>query len=1003
MKVLTRVKKGLLKKAVSMLVAVCLLVGIANIPAYSAVKALNIANDTQGYNLQTEYLTPAQAAKKALEQTKSKTKTTKAKTATTVVSATVKNDSSLLSSAYTDDKDSKYNKTMDMINELSKKELESSVIKMVDKTKTFLSEIVNSGMSTEKIDSYIEQAYSIFSSIMKDNNYISLHPAAVGLHLGMRFNNTVYPLKSFVESIEGVVVYSDKGFEAINGLAKNLGLDQNTAFEQFTKAGVTKEQLDKVADTLINQINKGENFITSSVASLSKYLNADEKLVAVQQLAVAITKGSDINSNSSLEEQLSVIKMNGKTNSDIYTNCTLDELISNLKIGEGAILKVQTQKGDSSISVIKQSDNSFVVRDEDFVISPKTSDGTVVFTGVVDCVYTEAEFKKLMSYQTASFTFTLPNGMKGSGTRLIDYKATNGEGKINFISNSAGIKEKEQARLQSKYVDLIDNLINILVTNSNTPKLGKTWLKQAKILVNNIFNGQDGIAEKEAKLKEALSSMQTIADNNAWVSILMQESSKGTVFSSLSSVLKTDKTIKEAVYPMFENYVQPAISAINNMLKSDDSSDATKAVLNSVKNLMETKLDEVITLANSGKDFSQQQQWLNNALSSIQTIQENNASISILEQETATGKVFSSLRETLENTTTYKAYQKYEEEGSDFMRRLAKYVNVVEDVIYDAFVQLDVTLEKLNKAIPTLSDLMDKGASFFNCASLAVSKYLSINKTLAGIQNLAADIALGNPLGVDKTNTLATNISGEIKVLRANGHEKADEVMFDDVDKLMAGLKVGESAILTVYCYDLGGHAITVKKEANGYGVFDVNRNGGEEVIYTAENFKKVMTGAKDTVVEGKTTDGRTFSSKVYYNAITTKQKYVINGTNITVKWETGVYAIKDVDSAQNTNTNSMAAAKKETKETNENTTMTTNKTSTAKQKIEEAKKKAEEAKKKAEEAKKAAQEKAALLKKQAEEKIKAAQAKAAEAKKKAEETKKALLEKLNAAKKRMK
>ena len=50
-----------------------------------------------------------------------------------------------------------------------------------------------------------------------------------------------------------------------------------------------------------------------------------------------------------------------------------------------------------------------------------------------------------------NFTFTLPNGMKGSGNRLIDYNATNEEGKINFISNSAGIKEKEHTMSSDEF------------------------------------------------------------------------------------------------------------------------------------------------------------------------------------------------------------------------------------------------------------------------------------------------------------------------------------------------------------------------------------------------------------------------------------------------------------------------------------------------------------------------------------------------------------------------
>ena len=80
----------------------------------------------------------------------------------------------------------------------------------------------------------------------------------------------------------------------------------------------------------------------------------------------------------------------------------------------------------------------------------------------------------------------------------------------------------------------------------------------------------------------------------------------------------------------------------------------------------------------------------------------------------------------------------------------------------------------------------------------------------------------------------------------------------------MEGLQVGESAILCVNTYDFGAHAVTVRREKNGYGVFD---DSTKEKIYTPENFKTLMIGEKGTIVEGIRADGSQTRSIVYYTA----------------------------------------------------------------------------------------------------------------------------------------
>ena len=59
-----------IKKAVSTLITVCLVVGVANIPAYAGVTAIS-ATKTTNEILSKAYTTPAQAAEKAIKSSKS--------------------------------------------------------------------------------------------------------------------------------------------------------------------------------------------------------------------------------------------------------------------------------------------------------------------------------------------------------------------------------------------------------------------------------------------------------------------------------------------------------------------------------------------------------------------------------------------------------------------------------------------------------------------------------------------------------------------------------------------------------------------------------------------------------------------------------------------------------------------------------------------------------------------------------------------------------------------
>ena len=747
-----------------------------------------------------------------------------------------------------------------------------------------INEIANSNKTDEEKEELINAALASIQNVSNSNCSIEVleqESAEGGIFSSLQ--ETVLNDNPDYQAYQIAKTYSEESIAIANTLSQKTGLSQSIILQQFAKAGVTNEQLAENADN----INNGGNFVNNSAVALSRVLNVDQKLIAVQQLAVAVAKGSNISSDSSLENQLEVIKMNGKENAAVYTNCTLDDVISNLKAGEGIVLKVIS--GVSSVSVVKKNDNCFIVTDKDF-----TQNGTIV-----GCEYTADELRKLMNNESAKFSFIL-NGYIYTGSRNYWYNPANSDGKISFVTDSTGIREGEDAKLSSQYLEPMIASIDDLLNEPGTSQLAKDWLNKAKEIISGIINTNESVSEEERKLQQLEESINRIEEQNASIASILQETSSNNLFSSLQEeVLSKDDNINNIIYPFYVQNVQESVSAINNLLDNEDLGEVEQDVLNGVYNLVVNVLNEIINIVNSGnRDYSTQEQWLQQAAASIENIKNDNASFTVLDQETQEGKVFAPLRETLESAETFQIYQTFGDLGAKAIRSFAKYMNVLESVVFQQFVRFNVTAERLQNVANSLINVINKKANFFNCASLAVSKYLGINRTLAVIQDIAADISLGHGFGTDWMGTVATNNDSVEKVLQLNGRENAMLCAISSMEDLMTGLQVGEQAILAVYCYGLGGHAITIRRETNGWGVFDVNRNGGEEVIYTPENFITLMTGTKATIVQGIKTDGTTYNDKVYYTAMQQYQHSVIevNGSSaqVVTTYPQGIKLITD-------------------------------------------------------------------------------------------------------------
>ncbi|MDR2191255.1 MAG: hypothetical protein LBO62_00030, partial [Endomicrobium sp.] len=160
------------------------------------------------------------------------------------------------------------------------------------------------------------------------------------------------------------------------------------------------------------------------------------------------------------------------------------------------------------------------------------------------------------------------------------------------------------------------------------------------------------------------------------------------------------------------------------------------------------------------------------------------------------------------------------------------------------------TLEGISEEqLSVLNDFYkDKDATIINCAADALVNMIGggISKGLLALQALAVDIASG-VFGKEsvKDGQINTSMTAINQTLNDNGVKSAAYGI--SLDEFKDGLTEGESAVLWVD----GNHYITVTKEdKDSFSVEDPNKNGGEKITYNGENFEKLMNGEEAAGVD---------------------------------------------------------------------------------------------------------------------------------------------------------
>jgi hypothetical protein len=188
----------------------------------------------------------------------------------------------------------------------------------------------------------------------------------------------------------------------------------------------------------------------------------------------------------------------------------------------------------------------------------------------------------------------------------------------------------------------------------------------------------------------------------------------------------------------------------------------------------------------------------------------------------------------------------------------------------------------MKKVASGLLNMVNRGADFCVCSTLAIARYLGKTQAFMAVQQIAAEISLNYFDPKEKSHYIATTWTAQAKVLSKNGVKNSEGYNIKLADLL--SMKKGTKILVNADCYNTKGqldgcHAITITREKNGkYGVYDVLVNGGNKVVYTKAQIKRLLSGKSAT---GKTTSGRTITKTKYLASAlgSFSYKFVNNGS----------------------------------------------------------------------------------------------------------------------------
>ncbi|MCL1971906.1 MAG: hypothetical protein FWG57_02815 [Endomicrobia bacterium] len=224
------------------------------------------------------------------------------------------------------------------------------------------------------------------------------------------------------------------------------------------------------------------------------------------------------------------------------------------------------------------------------------------------------------------------------------------------------------------------------------------------------------------------------------------------------------------------------------------------------------------------------------------------------------------IKETITAKADEAADDKYNGHDPEVIRNIAEQTGMTEEEVIEKFNNTrEATLEfdranglaegtTFNNAIALLKQGFETGLNILNCASEALFNTLggAVSQGVLALQALCAEIAMGNFSEANiKDGQVYTSLAAVQAVENQYGRESSGYSV--DVNGFVQGLQEGDKAVIWVD----GNHYITVIKNSDGtVNVIDPNKNNGQAMTFTADEFKKLMNGAEAIAADGKKAQG---------------------------------------------------------------------------------------------------------------------------------------------------
>jgi len=584
------------------------------------------------------------------------------------------------------------------IDKLLKKDISDEQKNYINELKNTVQKKFNEGNTT-----WLKKAQISINNIVKGNGSIA------SMEKEFSSNNIFSSIWNSFKNSAMYKIFKDYGgnvFKVFSGLAKVLNFTVDFVKDMFVdQMGVKKDDMIKVAPTLLTLINREVNFVNCASNVVSKFLGISRPLAALMNLAADISINVDrfienFKNVTSLiptyTDAISKALQNNGYKNIRYLNVSLHDIM-NSKEGTKFVVYINAYTYDKEnekhnvghfINIIKGKDNKFSVSDN------LTNKGEYI-------TYTAEEFEKFMKGETAKGTTTKGESItvdnKYNTTEgLIKYKRLNDNNEARVITNLTDL----QAKIYEKYGNygvVIENLAEKLNINPET-----------------IFNQFVSLGINEDDMFIIDLYFDDYKNETNCVSLMYEESKKygytQQVATALKSLIDLSSNESLTIYKKYGEYaviIEFLTEKLNISQKTIDNKFIEKGLnradvylIKYYLNLFENEEKSLALLHNAivnGPEYKNDDSIVSNN-NLIATVLQELINISGAEVATLTN-----LEETI--------YKKYDAIGFVAISNLSKKLNMSQETIFNQFVSLDI-----NKAdIYTIFDSFEECKNEENC------------------------------------------------------------------------------------------------------------------------------------------------------------------------------------------------------------------------------------------------------------------------------------------------